>query len=427
MSFQQGVTGLNSAGRNLDVIGNNVANASTVGAKSSRAEFADIYARASGDSGAVGLGVSVAAVAQQFKQGSVTATDNPLDVAINGEGFFQLTDADGAAFYTRNGQFKVDREGYVVNAQGMNLLAIPTTYNDGQIPGKAVPLQLPTTGIAPAQTSQIGLELNLDSRAVTPTDSSGNPLTTVSFTDAKTYNNTTSMKVYDEKGQAVTLTYFFQKAGNDTWNIYAAANGESVLEDASTGNPLPITTLSFPSDGSAPTSPVSPLGLIIPATGAGTSAETVQIGTLTTPIELDLSSITQFGASFSPTALTQDGSAPGLLAGINIQDDGLVVATYSTGQSAPIARVELANFRNAQGLQPLGGNMWASTYASGDPVSGTPGSGSLGLLDSRAVEESNVDLTQELVNMMVAQRIYQANAQTIKTQDSVMQTLVSLR
>lgn len=426
MSFQQGVTGLNSASRNLDVIGNNVANASTVGAKSSRAEFADIYARAAGDTGAVGLGVSVAAVAQQFKQGSVTATDNPLDVAINGDGFFQLQDESGSSFYSRNGQFKVDNQGYVVNAQGMNLLAIPTTYSDGQIPGKAVPLQLPTTGIAPEETTSIGLELNLDTRSTAPTDASGAVLTTVDFTDASTYNNTTSHKVYDAKGQAVTLAYFFQKTANDTWNVYAAANGESVLVDGS-GKPQPITTLTFPANGSAPTTPVSPLGLVIPATGVGTATETVQIGTLTDPIQLDLSTITQRGSAFSPTALKQDGSAPGLLAGINIQDDGLVVATYSTGKSSPIARLELANFRNPQGLQPLGGNMWAATYSSGDPLSGTPGTGSLGLLDSRAVEESNVDLTQELVNMMVAQRIYQANSQTIKTQDSVMQTLVSLR
>ena len=252
MSFQQGVSGLTAAGRNLDVIGNNVANASTIGAKASRAEFADVYARASGGSGtSLGLGVAVAAVAQQFSQGSITSTENPLDVAINGAGFFQVEDMNGTLNYTRNGQFRVDRDGYVSNAAGMKLVAIPEAFSDTQIPGKAAPLQLPTAGIEPKVTGKINLEINLDARSTLKLDPATGTAMAVDFSDATTYNNSTSINVYDAKGQVVSMTYFFQKSAADSWNVYAAANGESVLVDGA-GAPLPLTAMTFPADGSRP-------------------------------------------------------------------------------------------------------------------------------------------------------------------------------
>ncbi len=419
MSFQQGVSGLTVAGRNLEVIGNNVANASTVGAKSSRAEFADIYARNVGSGGAVGLGASLSTVTQQFSQGTLTATANPLDVAINGDGFFQLQDLNGSMQYGRNGQFRVDRDGYVTNAQNLRLVAIPATYADGQIPGRAQPLQLPTQGVPPRVTSHVKLEINLDARYdVTAAARAG----TVDFADASTYNSSTSLNIYDAKGQEVAMTYFFQKIGPDNWKVYAAANGVAVNPD-SAGKPQPITTATFPADGSTPLTPTGPLSINVPGSGTGSSVVTEPI----TGLSVELAGLTQFGSSFGPTALSQDGFPPGRLTGVAINADGVVMGNYSSGQSSPIARLELANFRNAQGLRPMGGNTWAASYESGEPVLGSPGGGNLGALQSRSVEESNVDLTNELVGMMVAQRIYQANAQTIKTQDSVMQTLVSLR
>ena len=420
MSFQQGVSGLNAASRNLDVIGNNVANASTVGAKYSRTEFADIYARtASGSGGNVGLGVSVSTVAQQFSQGSISATTSPLDVAINGAGFFQLEDQNGAMLYSRNGQFQVNREGYVVNPQGQKLVAIPVTYQQGQIAGKAQPLQLPTAGTAPKETTAMRLEINLDSRNEF-TFTGATPA--VNLSDTATYNNSTSINVFDAKGQTVSMTYFFQKSGPNTWNIYAAANGEPLLPDGG-GVPQPIVQATFPPDGRVPITPTAPLLIDIPATGIGTPFETEAF----TGVKLDFGNLTQYGAPFGPTALTQDGFSAGRMTGVSVEDDGTVMASYSSGQSSAIAHIELANFRNNQGLKPLGGNAWVATFESGEPVLGTPGGGNLGLLQSNALEDSNVDLTSELVSMMVAQRIYQANAQTIKTQDSVMQTLVSLR
>ena len=428
MSFQQGVSGLNAAGRNLEVIGNNVANASTVGAKSSRAEFSDVYARAVSGGGAnnIGLGVSLASVSQQFSQGSINSTDNPLDLAINGGGFFQLKDLNGTLQYSRNGQLKVDRDGFISNAQGSRLLGYPANEQGTLVPGQAQPLTLPTAGIKPSTTQSVKLELNLDARAKTTADATRTA--PIDFNDAKTYNSATSINVYDAKGQEVALTYFFQKSSPDSWSVFAAANGMPLNPDGS-GNPQPISTLQFPGNGGAPINPNDPslpLGLISFDVPPSSNFQGVATEPMT-GVQLDLSKLTQYGANFGVTNVAQDGFPPGQLASIGIEPSGLVMATYSNGQSTSIGQLELATFRNVQGLKPLGGNTWSASYESGDPVLGTPGSGNLGVIKSGAVEESNIDLTAELVNMMVAQRIYQANAQTIKTQDSVLQTLVNLR
>jgi flagellar hook protein FlgE len=429
MSFQQGVSGLTASARNLEVIGNNVANASTVGAKVARAEFADVYARAiSGGASSIGLGVSQTAVTQQFSQGSFKSTDGPLDMAINGGGFFQLKDLSGNSQYTRNGQFKVDRDGFITNTQGARLLGYPANDQGTLIAGQAQPLVLPTAGIAPSTTSAVELELNLDARKPTLYDAAKTP--PIDFKDAKSYNDATAVNIYDSKGQEVSLTYYFQKSAVDTWNVYASANGNVVNPDPDNPElPRPIATLTFPKDGAAPinpddpTLPLAPISFNVPATSNFQGAVTEPIP----GVELDLSTLTQYGAIFGVTNVTQDGFPPGQLNAIKIQPNGIVLATYSSGQSTPVGQVELATFRNVQGLQPLGGNVWGATFESGDAVPGTPGSGNLGVLQAGVVEESNVDLTQELVAMMVAQRIYQANAQTIKTQDSVLQTLVNLR
>jgi len=420
MGFQQGLSGLNASSKNLEVIGNNVANANTFGAKASRAEFSDMYAAAMNGSGAnkIGIGVNLAAVTQQFSQGSITTTESSLDVAINGSGFFQLND-NGTTVYSRNGQFQVNKDGYIVSNGGLKLMGYKADGTGTIQPGQAVPLQLPTAGIDPAATKNITLEMNLDSRAATTL-----PATTpqINLTDAKTYNNATSLTVYDAKGQDVALTYYFQKAGTDQWNVYVTANGTSLAVDGA-GDPAPVTTLQFPTNGGNPTAPVGAVTLDIPATTNAAGAETLAIP----GVQLDLGSATQYGASFGVTDLKQDGYAPGQLSGLSIEDNGIVMATYSNGQSKPAGQMELANFRNAQGLKPLGGNNWSRSYESGDPILGVPSEGNMGVLQSGALEESNVDLTAELVNMMTAQRTYQANAQTIKTQDQVLQTLVSLR
>ena len=421
MSFQQGLSGLNASSKNLEVIGNNIANANTFGAKASRAEFADMYANALGGGGgnSIGIGVSLAAVSQQFTQGNITTTSNPMDLAINGSGFFQVTDGNSAVVYSRNGQLKVDRDGFIVSDQGLKLLGYPADGSGTILPGLATTLQMPTAGITPAATTQMNLEFNLDSRAGSTAPAA---IPMIDLTNPKTYNSATTMTLYDAKGQDVALTYYFQKSATDNWNVYITANGTPLATDVN-GAPAASTTVTFPSNGGTPTAPVGLVTLNIPASTNAAGAQTEPIPAVT----LDLSGATQYGASFAVTDLRQDGYAPGQLTGIQVEANGIVMAQYSNGQTKPAGQVELATFRNPQGLQPNGGNTWSRSFASGDPIVGIPGDGNLGVLQAGALEESNVDLTAELVNMITAQRIYQANAQTIKTQDQVLQTLVNLR
>ena len=418
MSFQQGLSGLNASSKNLEVIGNNVANANTIGAKGSRAEFGDMYAAAiNGHS--IGIGVNLQAVTQQFTQGNITTTSSPLDLAINGNGFFEVQNSAGQTLYTRNGEFQANKDGFVTTSSGMKLVGYPAA-TDGTIqPGAAQPLQLPTAGVDPNVTANVSIEMNLDSRKAVTLPAAAPQ---IDFTDAKTYNDATSVTVFDAKGQDVALTYYFQKSATDTWNVYATANGTSVNVDA-TGNPLPVTTINFPSNGGTPTAPTGAVAMNIPSTTNAAGATTMAIPN----VALDLTGATQFGSGFGVTSMSQDGYTAGQLTGVTIEKTGIVMATYSNGQSKAAGQLELATFKNPQGLSPLGGNMWARSFESGDPTVGTANSGNIGSLQAGALEESNVDLTGELVNMITAQRVYQANAQTIKTQDQVLQTLVNLR
>ncbi len=398
MAFQQGLSGLNAASKNLEIIGNNVANAQTFGAKASRAEFSDVYAAALNGAGAsaVGIGVNLAAVAQQFTQGNITTTENPLDLAINGSGFFQLTDTIGSPpLYSRNGQFKIDKEGYVVNNQGLRLMGV----------GDAA-IRLPT-GPSPAKvTDRIEMEFNLDSREQPIPD-------TLAFdpADVKTYHSATSVTVYDTLGNPIALTAYFRKTDPHQWQIHLRAPGGATV------SPSPIE-LEFDPDTGAITDGAMSTLTITPVTELGTGAFAVPF---------DLKGSTQFGAGFGVTKMWQSGFTMGQLTGVVVQADGELIGRFSNGQSQTVGRIELATFRNPNGLQPLGGNVWAATFAAGTPTRSMPGQGNMGVLQSGALEESNVDLTAELVAMITAQRIYQANAQTIKTTDQAMQTIVNLR
>jgi flagellar hook protein FlgE len=422
MSFQQGLSGLNAASKNLEVIGNNVANSNTYGEKASRTEFADMYAAAmTGSSGSAvqaGIGVQVATVSQQFNQGNITPTGNPLDLAINGNGFFQTQDASNQTQYTRNGQFKVSNAGNIINDQGNKLLGYPADAQGNVVQGAAQPLQLPTGGIDPQQTTKSTMEFNLDARDAVTTPVSG---PAIDFTNQKTYNNATSVTMFDAKGQDVAVSYYFQKTGTDQYDVYATANGATVGGTA--GAPSPVASLQYSTDGSTLVSPAGPITLDIPASTNAAGAATLPIS----GIQLDVSGATEFGSNFGVTNMTQDGYTAGSLTGISVDNTGKLIAQYSNGQTKAAGQVELANFRNPQGLAPLGGNAWKQTSESGGPTVGVAGDGNLGVLNAGSLEESNVDLTAELVSMITAQRDYQANAQTIKTMDQAMQTLVNLR
>lgn len=526
MSFQQGLSGLNAAAKSLDVIGNNVANASTVGFKLSQAQFADVYASSLSGAGGnqAGIGVKVINIAQQFTQGNIESSNNPLDVAINGNGFFRMT-YNGTAQYSRNGQFQLDKNGYIVNAQGANLTGYMANSLGILSTGAPVSLQVNTADLPPRKTEKIAALLNLDSRSQVPKDALFSPAVPTS------YNSATSVNVYDTLGNPHVMQTFYVKTGPSNWDVYVTSDGiensnltvqeaanladavvnptptpgsiaqavtdlatrtrtdataartaadaavaaavtpaeiaaanalvrnavrletlatyqenaalaatteaasatasrASVITAATQGSaavplvarPAPIARLSFTPLGALDdtTKASMPLRITVPVyppTGALTPLS----------MELDYSGTTQFGSNFSTNALTQDGYTSGRLSGFNTSTDGTMVARYTNGQSHVLAQLVLANFTNPNGLSPLGNNAWAETAASGAALVGVPNSASLGVLQSSAVENSNVDLTAELVSMITAQRVYQANAQTIKTQDSVLQTLVNLR
>ena len=406
MAFQQGLSGLNSASRNLDVIGHNIANANTVGMKSSRAEFAELYASSINSGGGnKGIGVTVATVSQMFTQGNITVTGNDLDLAINGNGFFEVTQPNGTLAYTRAGMFKLDREGNIVNQQGGQLMGYPTDADGNRLSFDSQPLSLPTSAPIPArQTSNLVAQFNLDARA--PVAASVTPPTPIT-----TYG--TSVVAYDPQGMEVPVALAFTKTANNTWEVYASVNG---------GAPAPLAppvNLNFNADGT-----INPASITPPPTITLASPNDP---TVTFPVTLDLSAASQFGTDFAVFDLDQDGYFPGEFVGLSIDESGVVTGRYSNGETRAAGQVALINFRNSQGLSPSSGGNWSATFASGEPVRGEPGAGNFGGIRSGALEDSNVDLTAELVNMMTAQRAYQANAQTIKTQDQVLSTLLNMR
>ena len=508
MSFQQGLSGLNGAAKSLDVIGNNIANSSTVGFKGSTTEFADVYARSLNGAGATqaGIGVSVAAIAQQFTQGNIETTSNPLDIAINGGGFFR-TQMGGTIQYTRNGQFSLDKSGFVVTPQGANVTGYGVAANGQILASTPTPLQINTADMKPVATTKVDTSINLDSREKVPTNYP------FDANDATTYNKQVPVSVYDTLGNSHTMSLYYVKTGSGTWDVYAGADGSEItnvnVSKASSDDPtaqaaraawtaatkaspqdpaavaqalsayaaaasnavstaagsagataatiaaiqsaassqgntvgatpdqvdqvisaavsvpsVPIGTLKFDSNGALSAPLMSPQTLplnvsfpIYPATGA---KETLAI-------KVGFNGSTQYGADTSEKLTTQDGYTAGHLQRFSASADGTLLGQYSNGQTKPLGQVVLANFTNAGGLEPIGNNSWTETSASGTPLLGVAGTGGFGVLQSSATESSNVDLTAELVDMITAQRVYQANAQTIKTQDSVLQTLVNLR
>jgi flagellar hook protein FlgE len=405
MGFQQGLSGLNASSKALDSVGNNIANSGTVGFKSATTAFADVFAASLGGGSQVGIGTTVAGINQQFTQGNITVTNNALDLAINGQGFYRL-DNNGAISWTRNGQFNVDKDGYIVSASGYRLTGYLANASNVIVPSSPADIFINTSDLQPQPTGNSGagveMGLNLDSReAVIAAPFNVN--------DPTTYNSSTSATVFDSLGNPHLLSLFFKKTAANTWELRTNLDG---------GAATAATPVTFSATGA----------LTAPALGIIAQSHVLTTGA-TSPLafNLDLSSSTQYGNIFGVNSIAQDGYTSGRLSGLSVASDGTVQGRYSNGQTRDLAQVVLGNFNNPNGLTSVGNNQWAETADSGQPLIGVPGSGSLGVIQSAAIEESNVDLTAELVNMITYQRAYQANAQTIKTQDSILQTLVNLR
>jgi len=405
MSFQQGLSGLNVAAKNLDAIGNNIANTGTVGYKAARAEFADVFANSLAGGGTqIGIGASVVSVKQQFSQGNIVSSANPLDVAINGSGFFRLSN-DGSISYTRNGQFSLDRDGYVVTNNGARLTGYAADVGGQIVASTPVDLRVSLANIPPQTTSTARIATNLDSRDTAP-------VAAFDINDPTSYNSSTAMTIYDSQGNAHTLTLYFRKTAANSWDVHAAADGTVLGGGASIG------TLAFDTSGSLAAN--ASMNVSIPlANGAVTP--------LAFPVIFPAGETSQFGVNFAVSQLSQDGFTTGRIAGFAIGDDGVIMGRYTNGQTRAQGQIVLADFTNPQGLVSMGNNQWTETSDSGQALVAGPGSGSLGILQAGALEEANVDMTEELVKMITAQRVYQANAQTIRTQDQLLQTLVNLR
>ncbi|MGC0811581.1 flagellar hook protein FlgE [Pantoea agglomerans] len=418
MSFSQAVSGLGAASSNLDVIGNNIANSATAGFKSSTIAFADMFAGSN-----VGLGTKVAAVIQNFNDGATTTTSRGLDVALSGNGFFRMTDSSGGVFYSRNGQLTLDANRNLVNTQGLNVTGYPASGSPATIQAGANPvaLRIPTEQMSARATTTAGLVANLNSTDTTPS------VGTFSTANADSYNKKTTATVFDSQGNDHALDmYFVKDTTSNSWTVRTI--------DGNTGSSAGDFRMAFDTSGKLTSvSKLDATGAVVSTTTDGTVGLTLNVGgangaVANQPINLSmLGSLQQNTGSTTFGSPTQDGYAPGDLTSYAINDDGTITGSYSNQKTQLLGQIVLASFSNPEGLQSQGDNVWSASSASGQAAIGLANTGTFGSLTAGALESSNVDMSKELVNMIVAQRNYQANAQTIKTQDQILNTLVNLR
>ncbi|MEQ5769777.1 flagellar hook protein FlgE [Halomonas sp. H33-56] len=416
MGFSQALSGLNAAADSLDVLGNNIANSQTVGYKSGSAQFADVFANSQ-----IGLGTKVSTVLQDFSGGNLESTNRPLDLGISGDGFFRM-EQNGQVVYSRNGQLTMTPDGYLQNAQGARIMGYGVNAAGAvQVGGQPEVLQIEADEMPASATTEVSTTFNLDSRKVVDEDLNS---VTLAGSDGSAsvpvdYHYSNNFTAYDSLGNPRNVTVYYEKTGDNQWTATTAMDGMVLMDGATPAEPQTMD-MTFNENGQLTTPGNGQFALTFPNDpflgGANDMALT-----------FDISGSTQFGNNASTTSLNQNGYTSGALVGISIDSDGTVVRSYSNEQTRPAGQIALASFRNPEGLSPAGDNTWAATDASGQELVGAPGTGQLGGIQSGAIETSNVDMAKELVSMIVTQRAYQANSQTIKTQDEVLQTAINLR
>ncbi|WP_028622197.1 flagellar hook protein FlgE [Pseudomonas sp. Ant30-3] len=437
MSFNIGLSGLYAANKQLDVTGNNIANVATTGFKSSRAEFEDVYSATKLGSGSktVGSGVRLANVAQQFTQGDINNTGNVLDMGINGSGFFVLNDS-GSLSYTRSGTFKVDKEGYVTNSDGSARLQGYGVDANGKIQnGILTDLRIDTSNLAPKSTSVVSSTINLNSTA--PVIDQAVVTNLFDPTKTETFTKQFSTPVFDSQGNQHQMDQYMVKTGANTWDTYTLIDGRNPDgSDPKVTGPVP-STMVFDTSGKlvSVTTPATPTPIVSPdlkvtgwVPGTVTDGVWTANGAAANPdgVTISMSNTTQFNADTARSIPAQNGYATGQITNLTIDGSGVMLANFSNYQTKPIGQISLASFTNEQGLQAVGGTSWKETYSSGIPGYDAPETGTLGQIRSNALEESNVNLTSELVDLIKAQSNYQANAKTISTQSTIMQTIIQM-
>jgi len=443
MPFRIALSGLHSAATDLKTTGNNIANSESTGFKASRAEFVDVYASAYGGIADItnGSGTKTANIRQIFSQGNVEFTDNATDLALTGQGFFVVEDDKGRSL-TRNGAFGLDRDGKVTNSTGQVLQIFPavtngklTTYNTGSL----VDLQLNSSVGSPVTTTEMRLNVNLDanstvidvSAGVAPAvyDNATLPLP-LDVTDPNTFHHVTATTVYDSLGASHVAQMYFRKVDDgggltNSWQVTTFVDGNETPPATDAAGRSAI--LEFNTDG---TLREASGGTV--AAGAGAFEipySSVPVGSGAAPIsfKIDYTPLTQFGSNFAVNELSQNGFSTGRLTGFDVEENGVVLARFTNGNAETLGMVAVANVANPQGLQQNGDSLWAETNAAGDTILGEPGTASLGLIQAGALESSTTEISDELVNMIVSQRNYQANAQVISTADQLTQTLLNIR
>jgi len=435
MSFNIALSGINAAQKDLNTTANNIANVNTTGFKESRAEFGDVYATSifSNAKTSVGNGVATAHVAQQFQQGSLNFTENSLDLAINGNGFFVMSDGLESMDrnYTRAGAFKLDANSFVTNSAG-NYLQVYDVNDDGS--PKAVsmastkPLQIPDTAGVPESTGNVDMTMNLPATSPLLDPTKFDPTDSGSFTSA------TSVSIYDSLGESHTLSTYYVKDGT----VGAPAN--SWLEFNYVDD-QPIDIVGGQAVAAAPGTPVKPAALRLTFDSSGllqqqlpAIAETVPLGAILTngadttqTLKVNINNPTQFASAFEVSKLEQDGATVGRLTGIDIGPDGMVAASYTNGRNDKLGMIAMAKFANEQGLSQAGDTGWRASQLSGNAIAGEANTGTFGKINSSALEQSNVNLTSELVDLITAQRNYQANSRTLEVNSKLQDTVLQIR
>ncbi|QEA39688.1 flagellar hook protein FlgE [Pistricoccus aurantiacus] len=430
MSFSQALSGLNAARNQLGVLGNNIANSQTTGFKSSGVQFADVYANSK-----VGLGVQVSSILQDFSGGNLESTGRDMDLAISGNGFFRFQQA-GEVVYSRNGQLTMTPGGELVNAQGAKIMGYGLQDSNDAFSsiaggGQPVPITVPADDMAASATTQVNSVYNLDA-SIDQTDPNllkkttlGTGLGAPNETLDINYHYSNSFIAYDSLGNAHNVNAYYEKVQDNEWKVRTSIDGEVNVNAGAPTKDLNVFTLNFDKNGQL----VRTNGDITGVNGSDRKTLDLPIDSGAESMEVDfvLAGTTQFANESSVKSLTQNGYTAGALVGVTIEDDGSVMRHFSNEQSRAAGQIVLANFRNAEGLKPEGDNVWSATAASGQELVGVAGTGLLGTIEGQALETSNVDMADELVSMIVAQRAYQANSQTIKTQDEILQTAINLR
>ncbi|MDY6322793.1 MAG: flagellar hook protein FlgE [Succinivibrio sp.] len=474
------LSGLNASQKYLDVTSNNISNANSFGFKKSRAEFADIYSNNvfTNAKTATGMGVITSTVAQQFAQGSLTGdTGNNLDMAIQGNGFFVLAPTANTAngntntesrTYTRNGAFEINKDGYIVTAMGDYVQFYDINDNDEAtnltVSGTHA-LQIPSNTGAPKATTKVSIGVNLPANAASMDKTKFDP------SDSTTYNAATSETIHDSLGGAHTLSYYFIKnepdatTGNTTWNVITMVDGttaDNLVDIAGTGG-LSDGAAQFTvnNNGASPLTGQTIHGatLVFNTAGELVADKCLPDGDagfhLANQNSLDANhrstdhylskamgggvddsqdiavkiSATQYGSSsfvVSETP-TDDGYSTGLLKSVSVNEDGILMATYSNGRQVHLAKVAMADFINPQGLTKIGDTQWEESIDSGEPMAIQANAGTAGAIKGANLEQSNVDLTASLVDLIIAQRTYQANCQALQTQNTMMDAIMSVR